>query len=101
MARLLCWRSLAPARYGCMAELRATRSSSSPGASPRFCLNGVTILAETALKPEEIDKARAEADRKRGEKMWSEAGDDAAKYEEANEVIHKAEAELAAAEGRE
>src|SRR5580658_300179 len=40
----------------------------------------VTILAETALKPGEIDRGAAEADLARGQKMWSEAGDDASKY---------------------
>ncbi len=60
----------------------------------------VTILAETALKPEELDRAKAEEERKAGEKMWSEAGDDPAKYEEANELIHKAEAETLSAEGK-
>ena len=60
----------------------------------------VTILAEKAMKPEEIDKARAEEKRKRGEKMWAEAGDDGVKYDDANEVIHEAEAELASAEGK-
>ncbi len=36
----------------------------------------VTILAETALKPEEIDKAEAQAELEAGQKMWNEAGDD-------------------------
>src|SRR5450432_3793093 len=31
----------------------------------------VTILAETAMHPEEIDKAGAEEDLKRGETMWA------------------------------
>ncbi len=60
----------------------------------------VTILAETAMHPEEIDKAGAQEDLQRGQKMWSEAGDDGAKYDEANEVTRKAEAELASAEGK-
>ena len=60
----------------------------------------VTILAETAMHPEEIDRAGAEEDLKRGQKMWAEAGDDGAKYEEANEVTRKAEAEIASAEGK-
>ena len=60
----------------------------------------VTILAETALHPDEIDRAKADEELKRGEKMWNEAGDDGAKYEDANEVIHKAEAEIASAEGK-
>ena len=60
----------------------------------------VTILAEKAMRPEALDRGRAEAERKRGETMWSEAGDDGAKYDEANEVIHEAEAELASVEGK-
>lgn len=60
----------------------------------------VTILAETAMHPEEIDRAKAEEERQRGEKMWSEAGDDGAKYDEANELTRKAEEELASAEGK-
>jgi F-type H+-transporting ATPase subunit epsilon len=58
----------------------------------------VTILAETALKPEEIDRSAAEAELKRGEKMWAEAGDDGAKYDEANEITRQAEEELASAD---
>ena len=60
----------------------------------------ITILAETALKPAEIDRAGAEEDLQRGQKMWSEAGDDAGKYEDANEIIRKAEEELASADGK-
>lgn len=60
----------------------------------------VTILAETALPPNEIDRAGAEQDLQEGQKMWSEAGDDPARYEEANEITRKAEAELASAEGK-
>jgi F-type H+-transporting ATPase subunit epsilon len=60
----------------------------------------VTILAETAMYPEEIDRAGAEEDLKRGQKMWAEAGDDGAKYDDANEVTRKAEAEIASAEGK-
>src|SRR5580698_773677 len=44
----------------------------------------VTILAETAMKPEEIDTAEAREELAQGEKMWSEAGDDGEKYDEAN-----------------
>jgi F-type H+-transporting ATPase subunit epsilon len=60
----------------------------------------VTILAETAMHPEEIDQAKAQEDLQRGQKMWLEAGDDGAKFDEANEVTRKAEAELASAEGK-
>ena len=60
----------------------------------------VTILAETAMKPDEIDTAAARAELERGEKLWHEAGDDAAKYDYANEITHEAEEKLASAEGR-
>ena len=60
----------------------------------------VTILAETAMHPNEIDKSRAQEDFARGHTMWSEAGDDGAKYDEANAITRKAEEELASAEGK-
>ena len=60
----------------------------------------VTILAETALHPEEIDKAEAQQELQAGEKMWQEAGDEAAKYDYANATIREAEEKLASAEGR-
>jgi F-type H+-transporting ATPase subunit epsilon len=57
----------------------------------------VTILAESALKPEEIDTARAQEQLERGQKMWNEAGEDAEKYEEANRKIAEAESKLESA----
>jgi F-type H+-transporting ATPase subunit epsilon len=60
----------------------------------------VTILAETALRPEEIDKAAAQQEFKAGEKAWQEAGDDGAKYDYANAEMREAEEKLASAEGR-
>jgi F-type H+-transporting ATPase subunit epsilon len=60
----------------------------------------VTILAETALRPEEIDTAEARQDLETGEKMWQEAGDDAAKYDFANAQMREAEEKLASAEGK-
>src|ERR1700727_1487187 len=47
----------------------------------------VTILAETALHPNEIDRAEAERELQEGEKLWQEAGDDAEKDDEANSEI--------------
>src|SRR5277367_6805136 len=44
----------------------------------------VTILAETALHPYEIDVTEAEAELKHGHELWDEAGDDGEKYDEAN-----------------
>jgi F-type H+-transporting ATPase subunit epsilon len=44
----------------------------------------VTILAETALHPNEIDVAEAQKELAEGERLWNEAGDDGQKYEEAS-----------------
>jgi F-type H+-transporting ATPase subunit epsilon len=60
----------------------------------------VTILAETALHPEEIDKAEAQAQLAAGEKQWNEAGDDPVKYEYATAQIRMAEEKIASAEGK-
>jgi F-type H+-transporting ATPase subunit epsilon len=60
----------------------------------------VTILAETALHPNEIDTAEAQKDLQSGEKLWQEAGDDGEKYDEANEIVREAEEKIASAEGR-
>jgi F-type H+-transporting ATPase subunit epsilon len=60
----------------------------------------VTILAETALHPNEIDRAEAEQELQEGEKLWQEAGDDGEKYDEANAVTRKAEEKIASAEGK-
>ncbi|HMG85158.1 MAG TPA: ATP synthase F1 subunit epsilon [Terracidiphilus sp.] len=58
----------------------------------------VTILANDALKPEEIDVPRAEEQLERGHKEWNEAGDSEEKYAEALHVIAEAEAKLATAQ---
>ena len=60
----------------------------------------VTILAETALKPEEINAAQAQEELAAGEKLWQEAGDDADKYDHANEIVREAQEKLASAEGK-
>jgi F-type H+-transporting ATPase subunit epsilon len=60
----------------------------------------VTILAETALHPEEIDRNEAQQELQEGEKLWQEAGDDGEKYDEANAVTRRAEEKLASAEGK-
>ena len=57
----------------------------------------VTILASDALKPEEIDVARAEQQLDRGLKLWKEAGDSEEKYNEALRVIAEGEAKIASA----
>jgi F-type H+-transporting ATPase subunit epsilon len=60
----------------------------------------VTILAETAMRPDEIDTVAAQSELQKGEKLWQEAGDDAAKYDFANATMREAEEKLASAEGK-
>jgi F-type H+-transporting ATPase subunit epsilon len=57
----------------------------------------VTILANDALKPEEIDVPRAHEQLDRGHKLWNEAGDSEENYDNALRVIAEAEAKLATA----
>src|ERR1700723_3001270 len=60
----------------------------------------VTILAETALHPNEINVTEARQELQEGEKLWQEAGDDGAKYDEANAVTRQAEEKIASADGK-
>jgi F-type H+-transporting ATPase subunit epsilon len=60
----------------------------------------VTILAETAMHPNEIDRAEAQKELQEGDKLWHEAGDDAEKYDEANAITREAEEKIASAEGK-
>jgi F-type H+-transporting ATPase subunit epsilon len=60
----------------------------------------VTILAETALHPNEIDTAEAQKDLQAGEKMWHEAGDDGEKYDDANAIMREAEEKISSAQGK-
>jgi F-type H+-transporting ATPase subunit epsilon len=60
----------------------------------------VTILAETAMHPDEIDRAEAEQELQEGEKLWQEAGDDGEKYDAANALTRQAEEKIASAEGK-
>ncbi len=60
----------------------------------------ITILAETAMKPEEIDRGEAEREIVEGDKLWSEAGDDGQKYDEANALKREGEEKLASASGK-
>jgi F-type H+-transporting ATPase subunit epsilon len=60
----------------------------------------VTILAETAMHPNEIDRAEAQKQLQEGNKLWHEAGDDGAKYDEANAITREAEEKIASAEGK-
>jgi len=54
----------------------------------------VTILAEEAEKPEAIDVGKAQEQLHHGEELWNKAGDDPAKYTEANEVMAEANAKI-------
>jgi F-type H+-transporting ATPase subunit epsilon len=60
----------------------------------------VTILAETAMHPNEIDRAEAQQELQEGEKLWQEAGDDGEKYDEANALTRQAQEKIASAEGK-
>lgn len=54
----------------------------------------VTLLAESAQKPEQVSQSDAQAELDRGRKMWQEAGDNPDAYADANEVILEAETKL-------
>ena len=60
----------------------------------------VTILAETALHPNEIDVNKAREELAEGERLWNQAGDDGQKYDEANALTRQAEEKIASAEGK-
>lgn len=60
----------------------------------------VTILAETALHPEEINTAEAQQELAHAQELWNQAGDDQEKYDEANAATRVAEEKLAAAQGK-
>src|SRR4051812_26002423 len=60
----------------------------------------VTILAETAMHPNEINIADAREELAEGEKLWNEAGDDGEKYDEASAVTRQAEEKIPSSEGK-
>jgi F-type H+-transporting ATPase subunit epsilon len=60
----------------------------------------VTILAENAMHPNEIDRAEAQKELQEGEKLWQEAGDDGEKYDDANAIMRGAEEKIASSEGK-
>jgi len=60
----------------------------------------VTVLAETAQKPEEIDPTQAQKELEAAQKDWKESGDDAEKYEYARAEIRVAEEKIAASKDR-
>jgi F-type H+-transporting ATPase subunit epsilon len=57
----------------------------------------VTILAEEAEKPEVVDGAAAQEQLRHGQELWDKAGDDPAKYTEANEVMAEANTKIESA----
>jgi F-type H+-transporting ATPase subunit epsilon len=61
--------------------------------------NRVTILAESAEKPEEIDATTAQREYERGQKIWDQAGENPAQYERANELMNDAQARMDAKGG--
>ena len=60
----------------------------------------VTILAEQALKPSEIDVNEARAEQQHAQELYNRAGDDQVKYDEANAVARVADEKLASAQER-
>jgi len=60
----------------------------------------VTILAETAMHPEEIDVSEAQAELQHAQELWNQAGDEQAKYDEANAESRVAEEKIASAQGK-
>lgn len=60
----------------------------------------VTILADTALRPEEIDIVAAQARLDHGHQLWNDAGEDPEKYARADVVIREAESRLESAKHR-
>ena len=60
----------------------------------------VTILAEQAMKPSEIDVNEAQKEQQHAQELYSQAGDDQVKYDEANAASRVAEEKLASAQQR-
>lgn len=60
----------------------------------------VTILAEQALRPNEIDLNEVHSEQQHAQELWNGAGDDQVKYDEANAVSRVAEEKLASAQAK-
>jgi F-type H+-transporting ATPase subunit epsilon len=60
----------------------------------------VTILANNAIEPSQIDVAAAKQQLEHGQELWNQAGDSEEKYTEAELVINEAEAKLASSESK-
>ena len=52
------------------------------------------------MHPNEIDLGEAQADAKHAQDLWNEAGDEQAKYDEANAAARVAEEKIASAQGK-
>ncbi len=57
----------------------------------------VTILAEQALKPAEIDLNEVRGEQQHAQELWDQAGDDQAKYDAAHAAARVAEEKMASA----
>ena len=57
----------------------------------------VTILANDAVVPSQIDVERVREQLAHGQELWNQAGDSEEKYTEAERIINEAEAKLASA----
>lgn len=60
----------------------------------------VTILAEQALKPSEINPADVEQEQQHAQELWQQAGDDQERYDAANAASRVAEEKLASSQHR-
>ncbi|HWW82703.1 MAG TPA: ATP synthase F1 subunit epsilon [Vicinamibacterales bacterium] len=60
----------------------------------------VTILANDALRPDEIDVNRANQQLDKGHKLWNEAGESEEAYDHALAVIAEAESKIATAQDK-
>jgi len=89
--------------------LHGASGGENPGNSERYNVSWgfvevlpdrVTILANDAQVPSQIDVSAAKQQLDHGHELWNQAGDDADKYDQANHVIHEAEAKLASAENK-
>lgn len=58
----------------------------------------VTILAEQALKPNEIDPSEVREEQQHAQELWNQAGDDQARYDAANAASRVAEEKLASSQ---
>ena len=71
----------------------ATHTLPSPGDSRKYCPEKVTILAETAERPEEIDVARAEKAKARAEERLK-SNNPEIDYDRAEDSLQRAETRI-------